>query len=92
MSTLWGTSVSRSMNESTQAVQEASKDISYQNESIMQEIQSLQTASDKMSQGMNDMAMGAHKIRETGMDLGTISQNMKESIQKIGGQIDLFTV
>ena len=58
----------------------------------MQEIQSLQTASDKMSQGMNDMAMGAHKIRETGMDLGTISQNMKESIQKIGGQIDLFTV
>lgn len=82
----------RSMNESTQAVQEASKDISYQNESIMQEIQSLQTASDKMSQGMNDMAMGAHKIRETGMDLGTISQNMKESIQKIGGQIDLFTV
>ena len=82
----------RSMNESTQAVQGASQDIAYQNKAILQEVETLKTASNKMSQGMNDMASGAHKIRETGKDLGNISQNMKESIQKIGGQIDLFTV
>ena len=82
----------RSMNESTQAVQGASQDIAYQNKAILQEVETLKTASNKMSQGMNDMASGAHKIRETGKDLGNISQNMKESIEKIGGQIDLFTV
>ena len=80
------------MNESTQAVQGASRDIAFQNEAILQEVETLKTASNKMSQGMNDMASGAHKIRETGKDLGNISQNMKESIEKIGGQIDLFTV
>ena len=41
---------------------------------------------------MNDMATGAHKIRETGVDLRNISRDMKDSIKKIGGQIDLFTV
>lgn len=82
----------RSMNESTQAVQGASKDIAYQNESILQEMETLKTSSNKMSQSMNEMASGANRIRETGQDLGHISQNMKESIKKIGGQIDLFTV
>lgn len=82
----------RGMNESTVAVQGASKDISVRNESILAEMDSLQESSRMMSQGMNEMASGAHKIRETGMGLGNISQDMKESIKKIGGQIDLFTV
>lgn len=82
----------RGMNESTVAVQGASKDISVRNEAILAEMDSLQESSRMMSQGMNEMASGAHKIRETGMGLGNISQDMKESIKKIGGQIDLFTV
>ena len=41
---------------------------------------------------MDVIAADANRIRETGRDLGHISQNMKESIKKIGGQIDLFTV
>lgn len=80
------------MNESTLAVQGASKDIAFQNQSILQEVEELKHASDMMSQEMDVIAADANRIRETGRDLGHISQNMKESIKKIGGQIDLFTV
>ena len=82
----------RSMNDSAVAVRGASKDMAVQNEAILQEMETLQNSSLMMTQGMNEMADGAHKIRETGMDLGNISHEMKDSIKKIGGQIDLFTV
>ena len=82
----------RNMNDSAVAVQGASQHMASQNKAIVQEITSLQHSSQMMSQGMNDMATGAHKIRETGVDLRNISRDMKDSIKKIGGQIDLFTV
>ncbi len=79
------------MNESTAVVQGASKDMAEQNTVILGEIQALQNSSSIMSQGMSEMSTGADKIHETGIALGDVSHQLKASIQKIGGQIDLFT-
>ncbi len=81
----------QNMNESTAVVQGASKDMAEQNTAILGEMRALQNSSSIMSQSMDEMSTGAGKIHETGIALGDISRQMKESIQKIGGQIDLFT-
>ncbi len=81
----------QNMNESSAVVQSASKDMAEQNTVILGEMQALQNSSSIMSQGMSEMSTGAGKIHETGIALGDVSHQLKASIQKIGGQIDLFT-
>ena len=43
-----------------------------------------------MKAGMDEMAMGARQINETGAALESISTQVKEAIQKIESQIDQF--
>ena len=59
---------------------------------IVSEMNTLRDATDGMMQSMDEMASGARKINETGMQLNDISQNVQNSINKIGSQIDLFKV
>ena len=82
----------KSMNDSTVEVHTASKDMSVKSNVIMQEMKTLQESSAAMKDGMEKMADGARKIHETGVSLDDISSDVKNSIVKIGEQIDLFKV
>ena len=59
---------------------------------ILQEIQSLQNATFSMTEGMDEMSVGARKINETGAALNGIANKMSSSIADIGSQIDQFKV
>ena len=45
-----------------------------------------------MKDSMEEMAVGARKINETGVTLSEISVQVKSAIQTIGDQVDLFKV
>jgi methyl-accepting chemotaxis protein len=45
-----------------------------------------------MNTSMEEMAVGARKINETGVTLNEISDQVKGAIEKIGSQVDLFKV
>ena len=45
-----------------------------------------------MKASMEEMAVGAKKINETGAALSEIAEKMKNSIEQIGTQIDQFKV
>ena len=49
-------------------------------------------SSGTMKTSMDEMSIGARKINESGSELSQISEQMKDSITDIGGQIDQFTV
>ncbi len=59
---------------------------------ILQEVQLLQNAAMEMSQSMDEMAVGAKKINETGAALSEVSGQISSSISKIGEQVDKFKV
>ncbi len=80
------------MKSSTGEVQQSSKDMAMRNEEIMREIKSLQDMTRSMSDNMEKVSAGAGKIGETGASLLEISKKVRESIDKIGGEIDLFKV
>ena len=82
----------KNMNDSSIEVQNASKSMSAKNDRIMKEINSLQDATSTMNMSMQEMAVGARKINETGAALGDVSKKVQDSIGKIGSQIDLFKV
>ena len=62
------------------------------NRQILSEIKNLQDATDVMKLSMEEMSAGAKKINETGVVLSDISAAMKDSIEKIGREIDQFKV
>ena len=45
-----------------------------------------------MKDSMEEMAVGAEKISDSGKQLSSISEKMKDSITDMGEQIDQFTV
>ena len=80
------------MNDSTAEVRTAAAEMSEGNKAILQEVGRLQNYTGAMKGSMDEMAIGATKINETGATLGNISDQVKESIVKIGNQIDQFKV
>ena len=82
----------RTMTESSGEVLRASKEMAGKSSLITKEMQLLQDSTDAMKQSMGEMSIGAKKIDETGSSLGNISHKVKNSIEKIGTQIDLFKV
>lgn len=80
----------RIMNSSTQEVHMAAKEMSLQNEHILAEMNNLQNATMKIQSNMDEMAVGAKQINETGSSLALVSGNVQYSITKIGDQIDRF--
>ena len=82
----------RHLNSSTSEVRNSSHEMSERNKQIVKDMSVLSEASDMMNTSMEEMAVGARKINETGATLSEISQHVKQSIDKIGSQVDLFKV
>jgi methyl-accepting chemotaxis protein len=78
--------------ESGDAVDVAAKDVSGRNENIKMQMRSLQSATENIQSSVGDMATEATGINHTGSQLENMSVVMKDAIDKIGGQIDLFKV
>ncbi len=80
------------MNDSTSEVRTASMEMSEGNKAILQEIRLLQDSTLSMKDGMEQMSNGATRINETGSTLSSLTEQMENSISKIGTQIDEFHV
>ncbi|MCR5401975.1 MAG: HAMP domain-containing protein [Treponema sp.] len=80
------------MNNSTSEVKTASYEMSEGNKAILLEIKKLQDASANIKQGMDEISIGTKKINETGSTLSGIADEVHQSIEKIGQQVDLFKV
>ena len=80
------------MNDSTEEVRSASIEMQEGNKLILSEVQQLQDVTVSMKSSMDEMSVGAQKINETGVVLTEVSDRMKDSIIKIGKQIDEFKV
>jgi len=81
-----------SMNDSTFEVRNASREMSEGNKAILEEVRNLQDATGVTKTIMEEMSDSARKIDETGIALTDISNKMRESIAKIGNQINQFKV
>ncbi|BDC94370.1 methyl-accepting chemotaxis protein [Treponema bryantii] len=82
----------RHLNSSTSEVRNSSQEMSGRNEQIVKDMTILKESTDLMNTSMDEMAVGARKINETGTTLSEISIQVKNSIQQIGEQVDLFKV
>ena len=80
------------MNNSTVEVRTSSEEMSEGNKAILDEVKSLQEATDAIKTSVTEMADGARQIKDNGNTLGDISEAMGQSIELIGSQIDLFKV
>ena len=80
------------MNDSTEEVKGASIEMQEGNKLILSEVHQLKDVTLSMKQSMDEMAVGAQKINETGAVLTEVSDKMRDSINKIGNQIDEFKV
>ena len=80
------------MQDSTLEVKNASAEMEEGNKMILSEVQTLQNAAMAMIQSMEEMSIGAGKINETGTTLREVSDQIGDSIEKIGEQVDQFKV
>ena len=80
------------LNNSTIEVRNSSHDMQSRNSKIVEEMEHLYESTKMMNTSMEEMAVGARKINETGATLTEISNTVKDSISKIGDQVDLFKV
>ncbi|MCR5218033.1 methyl-accepting chemotaxis protein [Treponema sp.] len=81
-----------SMNDTSNEVKTASVEMAEGNKAILSEIKRLQEATFSIKDGMTEMSTGARKINETGAALADLSNQMKESIEDIGNEVDKFKV
>ena len=82
----------RHLNTSTSEVRNSSQEMSGRNTQIVHDMGILSESTDMMNTSMDEMSVGARKINETGATLSEIAQQVRNSIGKIGAQIDLFKV
>ena len=82
----------RNMNDSTVEVQRSSKTMAEQRNAVNDGMGHLRDATDVMKESMEEISIGARKINETGAMLSEISGKVQDAIDKIGSQVDLFTV
>ena len=82
----------RHLNSSTSEVRNSSKEMNDRNAQIVRDMTILSESTGMMNTSMEEMAVGARKINETGVTLNEISDQVKDAISKIGSQVDLFKV
>ncbi len=82
----------QNLNNSTITVRNSSHEMLDRNSKIVEEMEHLYESTKMMNNSMEEMAVGARKINETGATLGEISSQVRDSINKIGDQVDLFKV
>ena len=80
----------RTLNDSSQQVQQASQSMTSEGRSIIEQVASLQQETGAMKTGMDEMSASAEQISETGSALSDISSIMEQSITEIGRQVDQF--
>ncbi len=80
------------MSDSTAEVKNASAEMSAGNKQILDQVKLLKDATSVMKESVASMETSVDKIRRTGSNLNTVSDNVKTSIQQIAGQIDSFKV
>lgn len=78
------------MNDSTVEVRTASREMSAGNKAILEEIRHLQDTTTVIRESMKEMSAGAKDINATGTALSEISGKVKDSITRIGNEIDQF--
>ena len=82
----------RNMNDTTVEVQRSSKMMNDQKNAVTDGMGQLSDVTAVMKSGMEEISIGARRINETGIALTEISGKVQEAIDKIGSQVDLFTV
>lgn len=80
------------LNSSTSEVRNSSQEMSGRNRQIVKDMTILKESTDMMNTSMEEMSVGARKINETGSTLSEIAHQVRNSINKIGAQVDLFKV
>ncbi len=80
------------MNDSTTNVRTSSQEMSVDNRAILNQVSSLQLATNSIAESMNDMKMRAAEINENSHDLDETGNMMRKAMSDIGTQIDLFKV
>ena len=78
------------MNDSTSEVKTASSEMKEGNQMILNEINNLQNTTMVIKESMTEMSEGAKNMNQTSASLSEISTHVRESIAKIGQEIDLF--
>ena len=82
----------RHLNSSTSEVRNSSHEMNDRNAQIVEDMKILSESTSMMNTSMEEMEVGARKINETGVTLNEISDQVKDAINRIGSQVDLFKV
>ncbi|WP_406032251.1 methyl-accepting chemotaxis protein, partial [Treponema saccharophilum] len=82
----------RGMNDSTGEVRHASKDIAGRNKFILETMQSLRSSTETMRIGVEEISGGAHRIGDSGSVLEKKSNEVRDAIEDITSQINMFKV
>ncbi|MCR5288699.1 MAG: cache domain-containing protein [Treponema sp.] len=80
------------MNDSTGEVRRSSKDIAGRNKQILDEMQKLRSSTEMMRQGVEEISNGAHEIGDGSGILAKNSNEVRDAIEDISSQINLFKV
>lgn len=80
------------MNDSTSEVKSAANEMSSGNKAILEEVKILQDASEVIKESILEMTAGAKQINGTGINLKELSDKLKDAIEIINNEIDLFKV
>ena len=82
----------RSMNDSTAEVRTASREMTEGQQSIIEEVRRLQDDTGAIRQQVKELSNGTETIQTAESNLEEIAKGVKNSIDNIGSQIDLFRV
>ncbi len=82
----------RDLNSTSSEVSISSGEMTQNSQSIVSEMETLKEITGTMNNAMDEMSLGAENIKESEVMLQEISSQVKESINKIGSEVDLFKV
>ncbi|MGN0729811.1 methyl-accepting chemotaxis protein [Treponema sp.] len=80
------------LQRNSEEVKNASSQTEKKNESILAETKNLQSSAESIKQSMDNMSGCAHLITRESEILGSLSDNVDSSLDKISREIDLFKV
>ena len=82
----------KEMNESTAIVQDENGKIQLKNRKVTHEIENLQNTTMDMKLSFMEMGRKTQAVKDVSGELSNVTNSIKDSIDNIGGQIDLFKV
>lgn len=82
----------KDMNNSTSEVSVAASEMADGNKAILDEVHHLQDATGLIEDSMKQMSIGAEYINKTSATLSNLSEDVKDAVKTISGEIDKFKV